>query len=194
MVNPCIRRVPARSSGCLRELANFTIRIFGKMCQLACSCLVSSTFPRTLEDRLTLLGRLCVSEGGRGEEGHQRSLLRKVEATLEPYATGLPVPGHLGNAIVRPLPGLGRRNECVFASGLLVLGHLCFAMGRPKPLKGHRILQRIFGTWFSDLHLFFPSFLTDGDSPFSMHKSFSSHNQPKDSTAGDSSKRTIVPK
>ena len=30
-------------------------------------------------------------------EVHQVALFRKVEATLERYATGLPLPGHLGH-------------------------------------------------------------------------------------------------
>ena len=45
--------------------------------------------------------RHCVSRGI-----HQRGLLRKVEAILEPCATRFWVPGHLGNAIGRPIHGL----------------------------------------------------------------------------------------
>ena len=32
-VSSCIRAVPARNSGSLRELTDFTVRIFGKMCK-----------------------------------------------------------------------------------------------------------------------------------------------------------------
>ena len=37
----------------------------------------------------------------------QRGLLWKVETPLEPFATGLPVPGHLGLAVGRPTPSKG---------------------------------------------------------------------------------------
>ena len=37
----------------------------------------------------------------------KETFFEKVEAALEPYATRLPVPGHLGNAIGRLMPGLG---------------------------------------------------------------------------------------
>ena len=104
---------------------------------------------------------------------HQRGLLRKVEAILEIYVTGL-----LGNAI-----------------GLPMLGRLGFAVDRPTTATNIGVFEVLFetatlGTWFSDLHLtFFPSFINDGDFSFSKHKSrpMSSHNFPRDSTAGEPS-------
>ena len=106
---------------------------------------------------------------------------------MEPHATGLPVPGQLGNAIGRPMPGLGspgqrhRMEEC-FATSLLMCWHLEFSIGRPTPSKGHRVGKRgspetaTVGTWF----------LSDWP--------ISSHNKPRDSTAGKSSNSIIVTK
>ena len=37
----------------------------------------------------------------------RKGLLRKVEAILKPFATGLPVPGHLGKCSWSPDAGLG---------------------------------------------------------------------------------------
>ena len=50
----------------------------------------------------TSCSRHCVSL----EESQERGLLREISATLEPHAAGLPVPGHLGNAIGQPMTGL----------------------------------------------------------------------------------------
>ena len=84
---------------------------------------------------------------GGGGEVTRSGLLRKVEVTLELYATSLPVPGHLGNATGRLMsgrgsPGLGHRIEELFATGLLMISHLEFAIGRPTPSRGH---------WFDDV-------------------------------------------
>ena len=46
--------------------------------------------------------RHCVSRGVQ-----QGGLLQKVEATLDPHATDLLVPGHMGNAIGHQIPGPG---------------------------------------------------------------------------------------
>ena len=80
---------------------NFTNRSFGKMCE-------NSVPASWLASELTLISSYVFSFGSTTSCStttvcvggvHQRGLLRKVTATLESYATGLPVPGHLGIAI-----------------------------------------------------------------------------------------------
>ena len=66
----CIQAVPAQRSGSYCEVSSLSAQL------------------------QVVLPRHCVSR-----DVHQRSFLWKVEATLELDATGLPVPGHLGNAI-----------------------------------------------------------------------------------------------
>ena len=55
----------------------------------------------------------------------------KIEANMEPYATGLPLPGHLGHT----------RIEEIIATVLLIIRHLEFAFGRPTPSKVHRVYE-----------------------------------------------------
>ena len=66
----------------------------------------------------------------------REAFFEKVEATLGPYATCLPAPGHLRNTIGRPMPGQGR-SVGPYATGLLMIWQLEFAIGRPTPSKGH---------------------------------------------------------
>ena len=114
--------------------------------------------------------RHCVSRGVTREA----FFFGKVEADLEPHATGLPVPRHLGNAIGHAMPGWDRPGMGRLMSGSfrhLVLGHLGFATGPSTPWKGHRVYDVLWNPrlaqWFSDLHLTtFPSLINDRDSPF----------------------------
>ena len=73
----------------------------------------------------------------------------KSEGRSGPYATGLPIPRHQGNAIGRQKPGLdspglGHRIEELLATGLLMIWHLDFAIGRRTPAKGHRVHEALW--------------------------------------------------
>ena len=95
-----------------------------------------------LNYRLFSTAALCVCR-----KSHWRGILSKVETTQEPHATGPPVPGHLGNAIFRPMP---RKVLLAWVIGLNMF---------------LRPASWCSGTWFTDLHLItFQSFLKEGDS------------------------------
>ena len=83
--------------------------------------------------------RHCVSRGD-----YQTGLLWKVEAALEHQVAGLPVPGHLGSAIGRPMPGLdspgfAHRIAELLETSFLMIWHLGLVTGRSTPLKRHRV-------------------------------------------------------
>ena len=127
--------------GNLCELIDITIRIFGKMCKkkglplglivfglLDLSATAGRLFDSSSEltpiSSSVLPPQHCLSR-----VVHQRGFLRKLKATLEPYATHHPMPGHLGNETGHPTPAspgwswlVGHRIEELFAAGLLVLG------------------------------------------------------------------------
>ena len=154
------------------SLQNVTIRIFWEFCKKTL-CLPNGLllfglldFLRQMEGGLTLLRssphiiecfllwlnykivppRHCVSRGG-----HQRGLFfGKVEADLEPHATGFPVPRHLGKAIGHAMPGwdrpgMGRLMSEVFATW-------CSATSDLQPVL--RRLGRVIGytTFFGTCH------------------------------------------
>ena len=88
--------------------------------------------------------------------------MKNVEADLELYATSLPVLGHLGNAIGRPMPvgspGLGHRLEELCRGWCF--DDLASGVCNRSPddfdgLSGARgsVKTATNGTWFSDLHL-----------------------------------------
>ena len=84
---------------------------------------------------------LCESE-----DSLEKVPSKKVQAFLEPSATGLLVLGHLGSAVGHPRPGLGvpvlwDRIADVVATGLPVLEHLGSAIGRPTPGLRRRVFQ-----------------------------------------------------
>ena len=104
-----------KESCSLRELTDFTIRMFKRMCQkhcgcqVACLCLVSWILLRKQRDRLILLQRspshhqvfpllaqlqVVPPRHRVSRRVHQGGLLRKVEPILEPSATSLPALGH----------------------------------------------------------------------------------------------------
>ena len=93
----------------------------------------------------------------------------KIEATLEPCATSLLVPRHLGNAFGRPMPGLGTSEWNIFATGLL-------ACNRPvrKVIGCAKIMGKIppLAHGFQDFTLSLFSLLSIMETlPFSTQKS-----------------------
>ena len=94
------------------------------------------------------------------------AFLRNFEAAVEPCATGLRVPRHLGNAIGRPMPGLGSPGlgtEELLATSLRMCWHLEFAIGRQTPSVLQDLPQLAHGSHNSTLSC--SSFLiNDGDS------------------------------
>ena len=135
-VSSRFQAVPARSSGSFRELTNFTNQIFGKMCKnIVPASWLACDWP---------LGPFCVKRkigwlifGGHPSYHRVFSFLAQLQVVppqhfvcrevyqgiLIPVATGLLVPGHLGNAVGRPVPclgssGLGHRNEELLATCL----------------------------------------------------------------------------
>ena len=128
---------------------------------------------------------------------HRGFFKKKAEATLEPYATGLLVPGQLGFAIGQPIPGLDSSglkhlSGKLFATVLLVLEHLGFAIGRPTAFartSGKRGSSETAttDTWFSGLHLVTClKFLNGGDSLSLCHSGVLHLFEKKDDTASES--------
>ena len=125
-------------------LLDFLRQMEGGLTLLRSSPHVIQCFLLWLNCKIVPPASLCESGG------HQRGLFfGKVEADLEPHATGLPVPRHLGNAIGHAMPGwdrpgMGRLMSEVFATW-------CSATSDLQPVL--RRLGRVIGyTTFFGTH------------------------------------------